>query len=144
MPDFIIREAVTADAAAIAELGRDDLGYACTAETVSIRLSQCDAGRECIFVAEQDGATVGFIHAQIYQTLYFDPLINVLGLAVSETARRRGIGTALLDRAAQWGITVGAVGVRLNSGGMRTGAHAFYRRAGFSEEKVQLRFLKRL
>lgn len=87
---------------------------------------------------------MGFIHAQIYQTLYFDALVNVLGLAVSPNARRQGSGTALLARTEQWAVEVGAVGIRLNSGDTRTDAHAFYRHAGFSEEKSQLRFLKRL
>lgn len=144
MANCTIRAASSKDAAAIAELCRESLGYACTAETVSAHLSQCDPARECVFVAEKDGTVVGFIHAQIYQTLYFDALVNVLGLAVSPNARRQGSGTALLARTEQWAVEVGAVGIRLNSGGTRTDAHNFYRHAGFSEEKAQIRFLKRL
>ncbi len=144
MANCTIRTASSKDAAAIAELCRESLGYACTAETVSAHLSQCDPARECIFVACQDGTVVGFIHAQIYQTLYFDALVNILGLAVFAEARRQGVGTALLRETESWAAEVGAVGIRLNSGSTRTDAHGFYRHAGFSEEKAQIRFLKRL
>ena len=33
---------------------------------------------------------------------------------------------------------------RLNSGGTRTQAHNFYRNIGFSDEKIQLRFITSL
>ncbi len=144
MSDCTIRTASPKDAAAIAELCRDALGYACTEQTVQTRLSKCDSARERVFVAEQDGTAVGFIHAALYQTLYFDSLVNVLGLAVSSALRRQGIGTALLAETEFWTAEVGAVGIRLNSGGTRTDAHIFYRHAGFTEEKAQLRFLKRI
>lgn len=144
MSEFTIRTASSEDTAAIAMLCRESLGYACTDATVQTRLSQCDSARERVFVAEQDGTVVGFVHAEIYKTLYFDLLVNILGFAVSSEFRRQGIGTALLAKTEQWAVDVGAVGIRLNSGGMRTDAHIFYRHAGFSEEKVQLRFLKRV
>ncbi|MEZ3496502.1 MAG: GNAT family N-acetyltransferase [Lachnospiraceae bacterium] len=144
MANCTIRTASSKDAAAIAELCRESLGYACTEERVAVRLSQCDSARERIFVACQDGTVVGFIHAQIYQTLYFDALVNILGLAVFAEARRQGVGTALLRETESWAAEVGAVGIRLNSGSTRTDAHGFYRHAGFSEEKAQIRFLKRL
>lgn len=144
MSEFTIRTASSEDTAAIAMLCQESLGYACTDATVQTRLSRCDSARERVFVAEQDGTVVGFVHAEIYKTLYFDLLINILGLAVSSEFRRQGIGTALLAKTEQWAVDAGAVGIRLNSGGMRTDAHIFYRHAGFSEEKVQLRFLKRI
>ncbi len=144
MANCTIRTASSKDAAAIAELCRESLGYACTEERVAVRLSQCDSARERIFVACQDGTVVGFIHAQIYQTLYFDALVNILGLAVFAEARRQGVGTALLRETESWAAEVGAVGIRLNSGSTRTAAHGFYRHPGFSEEKAQIRFLKRL
>ena len=47
-----------------------------------------------------------------------------------------------MKAAEDWARENGAVGVRLNSGGQRKEAHAFYRAVGYHSEKEQLRFLK--
>lgn len=85
---------------------------------------------------------IGFIHAEKYRTLYFDLLINILGIAVTDTCRRMGAGTMLLSAAESWGKEIGAAGVRLNSSGTRHEAHLFYRSNGYLDEKTQLRFIK--
>ena len=139
-----IRNAVISDYAAIAELARTSLGYDCNDELVKDRLAHTDSDREAVFVAEKDGTVTGFVHAHIYEVLYYQPMINILGLAVSENQRRQGIGRLLMQRAEQWAGDNGIELVRLNSGGKRTGAHEFYRSIGFDNEKVQLRFLKKI
>ena len=139
---MIIREAIIEDAFAICNISCADLGYDCSCEFVSTRISNLDKGREKVFVAEVNGIVAGYIHAEKYQTLYFEPMINILGLAVSSEFRRRGIGKMLLKRAERWANEVGIHKIRLNSGASRKEAHSFYRAMGYSNEKGQIRFIK--
>ena len=139
---MIIREATIEDAFAICNISCADLGYDCSCEFVSTRISNLDKGREKVFVAEVNGIVAGYIHAEKYQTLYFEPMINILGLAVSSEFRRRGIGRMLLKRAERWANEVGIHKIRLNSGASRKEAHSFYRAMGYSNEKEQIRFIK--
>ena len=139
---MIIREATIEDAFAICNISCADLGYDCSCEFVSTRISNLDKGREKVFVAEVNGIVAGYIHAEKYQTLYFEPMINILGLAVSSEFRRRGIGRMLLKRAERWANAVGIHKIRLNSGASRKEAHSFYRAMGYSNEKEQIRFIK--
>ena len=139
---MIIREAIIEDAFAICNISCADLGYDCSCEFVSTRISNLDKGREKVFVAEVNGIVVGYIHAEKYQTLYFEPMINILGLAVSSEFRRRGIGRMLLKRTEHWANEVGIHKIRLNSGATRKEAHSFYRAMGYNNEKGQIRFIK--
>ena len=139
---MIIREATIEDAFAICNISCADLGYDCSCEFVSTRISNLDKGKEKVFVAEVNGIVAGYIHAEKYQTLYFEPMINILGLAVSSEFRRRGIGRMLLKRAERWATEVGIHKIRLNSGASRKEAHSFYRAMGYSNEKGQIRFIK--
>lgn len=139
-----IRKAETNDAPAICRICTNDLGYECREEFVLNRLKNIDESREAVFVAEIEGAVAGFIHAEKYELLYFEPMINILGLAVSSERRRRGLGKALISRAESWGKELGINIVRLNSGHSRKEAHDFYRATGFDDEKLQMRFIKNL
>ena len=139
---MIIREATIEDAFAICNISCADLGYDCSCEFVSTRISNLDKGREKVFVAEVNGIVAGYIHAEKHQTLYFEPMINILGLAVSSEFRRRGIGRMLLKRAEHWANEVGIHKIRLNSGASRKEAHLFYRAMGYNNEKGQIRFIK--
>lgn len=138
----MVRRAASEDGGAICTISREDLGYDCDPVLVRSRIEQLDSEREAVFVAETDGAVAGYIHAEIYQTLYFETMVNILGLAVSGAFRRRGIGRQLMKAAENWAAEKGIRYIRLNSGGSRTDAHAFYRAIGFDEEKDQKRFLK--
>lgn len=139
-----IRKVKINDASAISKICTDDLGYKCSGEFVSDRLKNIDVKREAVYVAEIDGIIVGYIHAEIYNTLYYESMINILGIAVSSDYRRQGIGRALLSRAEDWGKEQGINIVRLNSGGSRKEAHDFYRAMGYDDEKMQVRFLKKI
>lgn len=139
-----IRKADTNDAPAICKICADDLGYECREEFVLNRLKNIDESREAVFVAEIEGTVAGFVHAEKYELLYFEPMINILGLAVSSERRRQGIGKALISRAENWGKELGINTVRLNSGHSRKEAHDFYRATGFDDEKLQMRFIKNL
>ena len=141
-----IRLAEEADGAALAEIGRDDMGYTeSTAELVKNKLKNTlKKEDERVFVAVCDDHVVGFVHAERYDVLYYPTMVNILGLAVREPYRRFGIATKLLTAAEDWARVLDVKEIRLNSGITRLGAHEFYRRNGFTDEKEQKRFLKTL
>ena len=139
---MVIREAMITDAAAICCISSKDLGYECEESFVKKRLEKLDSSREIVFVAEAGGKVAGYVHAEIYNLLYFESMVNILGLAVASDCRRQGTGKALMHRVEEWAKERGIKEIRLNSGGTRKEAHEFYRAIGFNDEKVQVRFLK--
>ncbi|MGN0665125.1 MAG: GNAT family N-acetyltransferase [Huintestinicola sp.] len=137
-----IRRASSEDATAISEISSKELGYDCTARLVKTKLEGLDLKREAVFAAESDKGVIGYIHIEKYDTLFSETHANVLGLAVREDSQRNGAGKLLIEAAESWAREIGAMGVRLNSGGSRTGAHSFYRSVGYDIEKQQIRFQK--
>ena len=145
--DIEIREAEVSDAGQLADICRNEMGYDCTDAQVEAALRGLDTGREQVYAAvsgDADARVLGFVHVERYQVLYFDPMANILGLAVSHSAHRRGIGTALMQAAETWAEAQGITSMRLNSGAGRKDAHAFYKAIGYTERKEQYRFIKPL
>lgn len=138
-----IRNATFEDCEKITSISKNDLGYKeASVQMVQSQFKLLDNSREQVFVAEEDGIVVGFIHIEKYNVLYSKPLTNILGLAVDKNYRRKKVGSSLLNKAEEWSKKIGAYGVRLNSGESRTEAHTFYRTQGYNLEKNQKRFLK--
>ena len=140
-----IREATVQDAEAIAQLSAVCMGYdypiADTAENLRhVMVSPCDT----VFVAVAEGKTVGYIHANEYRVLYAPFMVNIMGIAVSPSCRRCGIGRQLLSTAEHWARKRGASAIRLVSGACRTEAHSFYRNCGFDDGRDQKNFKKYL
>jgi len=127
-----VREAVENDCEAIYGLNKNSLGYdydiGKTREFLTCLLSDKN---HAIFASVVDGAVVGYIHACRYETVYFDPLVNIMLLAVDENKRRLGAGKALLNSTEDWAKRIGAAGVRLSSNVKRTEAHKFYLACGY-------------
>ena len=140
----MIRKAEIRDSRAISSICTEELGYPCNAQFVAQRLSGLKPDRARVFVAEEDGLVVGFVHAEKYTLLYQPDRVNILGLAVSDRSRRQGIGKQLLEAVESWAKENGIFYLRLNSGSTRTEVHRFYRSMGFGEEREQIRFLKQL
>ena len=138
-----IRHATENDLSDLLELIRKGLGDEDAQEDfVRANLLKLPPEREAVFVADVDGVAAGFIHVEVYSNLYFGPVGNILGLAVKEEFRRQGFASELLRAAENWSKEKGCIGMRLNSGGTRHGAHEFYRSQGYDNEKTQIRFLK--
>ena len=140
----MLREAKVNDCLGICKVATDDLGYKCELELVKYRLENIDTNREKVYVAEVDGRVIGFIHAEIYNTLYYKSMVNLQGLAVDSEFRHKGYGRALLGEVETWAKNKGVDLIRVNSGFSRKEAHAFYRNLGYDNEKEQIRFLKQL
>lgn len=140
----MIRPAAKNDVKEMTEIISTSLGYPCSEELVEEKLNGVDRDREEVFVSVVDEKVNGFIHVEKYDTLYFETLCNVLGLAVANSAKRQGIGSALIQAAEDWARSKGISAMRLNSGGKRSEAHTFYKNLGYDDVKEQLRFMKKL
>ena len=139
----VIREALPADAPALARLNRTAMGYDYPEDQTADRLAAILQDSRCkIFMAESAGQVAGYLHLEDYQLLYGDPMKNIMGIAVDPNRRRQGLGRALLEAGEAWAREQGAAGVRLVSGESRQGAHAFYRALGYAGNKMQLNLKK--
>ena len=139
-----IRTVTRDDAEDVCRICCDDLGYQCDKYLVGERISRLETDREAVFVAVLNGKVVGYIHVEKYNTLYFETMANILGLAVSGKCRKKGIGRALVEQAEKWASENEITLMRLNSGSSRSDAHKFYRQLGYGSEKDQIRFVKRI
>lgn len=143
MDSILIREAESRDAEAFFRLNRDAMGYDFDLDRTRRRLDfVLQKNGHKIFVAEQNGTVVGYVHAEDYELIYSEPLKNILGIAVAEDARRQGIGGRFLCAVEDWARRTGASGVRLVSGCQRTGAHRFYEAQGYISRKDQKNYIK--
>ena len=62
---------------------KNELGYSdCTESLVLQKFQKIDFENEVVFVAEYKKKVIGFVHAQIYDVLYYESMVNILGLAV--------------------------------------------------------------
>ncbi len=144
MNNLEIREINPSDAGEIQSISEKDLGYECPLSLVGDKIKSLDKKREQVFVAVLNGNIVGFIHVEKYDTLYFETMCNVLGLAVAKNFQKMGIGKNLLAAGENWAKENGIKYMRVNSGISRVEAHKFYRHMGYESEKEQLRFIKKI
>lgn len=96
----------------------NELGYSdCTESLVLQKFQKIDFENEVVFVAEYKKKVIGFIHAQIYDVLYYESMVNILGLAVDSKITKNGIGKSLMAKAEEWAKSKNIKLIRLNSGG---------------------------
>ena len=74
----------------------------CTESLVLQKFQKIDFENEVVFVAEYKKKVIGFIHAQIYDVLYYESMVNILGLAVDSKFTKNGIGKSLMAKAEEW------------------------------------------
>lgn len=141
---FLIREATLLDLVALHSLNTNELGYDYPIEKAKNQLLQLleDQRHHLLAVAENSQHEVlGYIHAEVYQEIYADPALNILALAVNQSAQGQGIGRALIEWLEAAGKSRNIHTIRLNSGANRQDTHAFYRHLGFEEVKTQKKFV---
>lgn len=140
-----IRKCEIKDSASVAELNRAEMGYDYSEDDTCKKLKKLlDDPSHLILVAENDGEVMGYVHAELYDLLYFNTMVNIMGVAVSSKCRRMGIGRALMTEVENWSVSVGADAIRLVSGSQRKDAHKFYERMGYVGGKTQINFRKNL
>lgn len=139
-----VRNMKLTDAEAINLINAESLGYELSLEMTKNHMKKLllNPNHHIFYVAEEEELVVGYVHAELYETLYSEPMLNVLALAINQNNQQRGIGKQLMQRIEQVASERDLVGVRLNSGEARTEAHKFYESIGYSSDKKQKRFLK--
>jgi GNAT superfamily N-acetyltransferase len=133
-----IRTATQEDSAALAELTAQ-LGYPTSREIIRKRLGfVLGLPDHAVFVAAgEDGRLVGWAHVFVAVRVESDLFAELGGLVVADSARRQGIGKALVAKSAEWGRKQGLTRLRVRCRSGRTDAHAFYRQLGFELTKEQ-------
>jgi GNAT superfamily N-acetyltransferase len=139
-----IRRARPGDVARLAELA-GELGYPTTTAEMKVRLRRVKpAALHAIFVAEDGGEVVGWIHVGVSFLLEVPLRAEINGLVVGEATRSRGTGARLLEAAEVWARTKKCEGMSVRSNVIRDRAHAFYERNGYEHYKTQKSFRKAL
>jgi GNAT superfamily N-acetyltransferase len=141
---MIIRDAVVSDSAEIAELTLE-LGYCADAKSVASRLTEIVGTKDhLVLVAIVEGKIVGWLQVHVSVILESGFRSEIVGLIVSKTHRRCGIGRSLVGHAEVWAAQVGAEAVVVRSNTIREESHRFYPALGFSISKTQTVFRKHL
>lgn len=137
-----IRHASPVDASAMAALIAE-LGFPAPADTIASRLNILLGAAEVVLVAAQDGVLLGLVTVHITPMLHRStPVGRFTALVVTERARRRGVGRALVESAERLLTARGCGLVEVTSNQRLSDAHSFYERLGY--EATSLRFKKTL
>ena len=141
----MLRDLKTTDVAAICEINKKALGYSFSLEETSSQLDKLSQDSHHFLIGYEDAAShvlIGYVHAEVYESLYSNAGFNILALAVSPQAQGQGIGKTLLQGLEHEAKKRGYNFIRLNSADHRLGAHAFYEKVGYTCDKTQKRFIR--
>ena len=144
----MIRKIKIEDAEAVQRLCNISLGYSVSVEIVMRQIKKLseDVNHHYIYVYEDEElqTVVGFVHAEVYESLYSFDGLNILGLAVLPEFQGKGIGKELMHYLEVNAKNDSVSFVRLNSADYRVEAHKFYENIGYVCDKIQKRFIKSL
>ena len=144
----MIRNIKIEDAETIQRICNISLGYSVSIETVMRQIQKLseDVNHHYIYVYEDEELqkVVGFVHAEVYESLYSYAGLNILGLAVLPEFQGKGIGKELMNHLELKAKDDSVTFIRLNSADYRVEAHKFYESIGYVCDKTQKRFIKKL
>ena len=141
----MLRALKATDVASIHEINKEALGYDFSPEETASQLAKLSQDLHHFLMGFEEPSShdlLGYVHAEVYESLYSKPGFNILALAVVPQMQGKGIGKVLLHGLEQEAEKRGYKFIRLNSADHRLGAHAFYERVGYTCDKVQKRFIK--
>ena len=141
----MLRDLKTTDVAAIYEINKETLGYSFSLEETASQIVKLSQDSHHYLLGFEDFTShdlLGYVHAEVYESLYSKPGFNILALAVLPQTQGQGIGKTLLQGLEQEAKKRGYNFIRLNSADHRLGAHAFYEKVGYTCDKVQKRFIR--
>ena len=138
-----IRRMSATDAEAVAELA-GELGYPCTSAEIKKRMEAISEKDLLLVAINSADKPVGFIQANRIWIIEVGYMVEIVGLVVSATARRAGIGRRLIAEVESWAKSVGAPRVIVRSNTKRTESHRFYPALGYNLIKTQAVYEKQL
>ena len=126
-----VREATEADAQVLSELNNEFNGVRRSAEEIRQQMRAPGSG-ETVLVAEELGATIGFLCFQVLRSFCYDsPWMELTELYVVPPRRGRGAGRALLEEAARRAEAAGASELVLRTNASNAAAQHLFARGGF-------------
>src|SRR5438309_10713441 len=131
-----IRRMAALDAEVVATLA-GELGYPNEVEAIRTRIRAIGESDLLLVAVDATDRPIGFIQAHRVCIIEVGFRVEILGLIVSSSARRSGIGRRLIDEAERWGKHIGAEAVSVRSNTKRTEAHVFYPALGYTKIKTQ-------
>ena len=144
----MLRNITIFDAQEIQRISNFELGYDVDLDIVKKQIEKLtnDNKHNIIigFENEQTRKIVGFVHAELYESLYMDTGLNILGLAVDSNFQGQGIGKKLMSAIEDYALKNNISFIRLNSNVRRVEAHKFYESIGYICDKTQKRLIKKL
>ncbi len=144
----MLRNITILDAKEIQRISNFELGYDVDLDIVKKQIEKLtnDNKHNVIigFENEQTRKIVGFVHAELYESLYMDTGLNILGLAVDSNYQGQGIGKKLMSAIEDYALKNNISFIRLNSNVRRTDAHKFYESIDYVCDKTQKRIIKKL
>ena len=141
----MLRELKVTDVETICAINKEALGYAFSAEETASQLAKLSQDSHHFLLGFEDSIShdlLGYVHAEVYESLYSKPGFNILALAVVPQMQGKGIGKVLVHGLEQEAEKRGYKFIRLNSADHRIGAHTFYEKVGYTCDKMQKRFIK--
>ena len=143
----MLRALKATDVASIHEINKEALGYDFSPEETASQLAKLSQDPHHFLLGFEEPSShdlLGYVHAEVYESLYSKPGFNILALAVLPQTQGKGIGKTLLEGLEQEAEKRVYNFIRLNSADHRIAAHAFYERVGYTCDKMQKRFIKLL
>src|SRR5882724_2249375 len=131
-----IRRMAETDAEVVAALAAE-LGYPSETEAIGVRIRAIGESDLLLVAVDAGDKAIGFIQAHRVCIIEVGFRVEILGLVVSSSARRSGIGRRLIDEAERWAKHIGAEAVSVRSNTKRTEAHVFYPALGYTKIKTQ-------
>jgi len=147
--DFTLQTAVLADKDRINELYAE-MQWAIYQKTIrGYEDSYFDryfcGGEDFIFTAVSEGEIIGYLSVEVHRE---DPVFLYLDdLSVTASCRKCGVGTALIQRAADYAASLGIFALVLHVEEKNTTARSLYGRLGFEPDAMvgsRIRMIKHL
>jgi GNAT superfamily N-acetyltransferase len=139
-----IRRAQLGDAAEMARLSAQ-LGYPLEPAEMARRLANLLANeRHYIALAARGELVLAWMHVEHRSTLEGGERAELMGLVVDVRARRHGLGRELVVVAERWAESRGLPSVTVRSNAARELSHPFYLALGYTRDKTQHVYSKRL
>ena len=141
----MLRDLKATDVEAICVINKEALGYSFSFEETSSQLDKLSQDSHHYLLGFEEPTShdlLGYVHAEVYESLYSKPGFNILALAVLPQTQGQGIGKTLLQGLEHEAKKRGYNFIRLNSADHRLGAHVFYEKVGYTCDKTQKRFIR--
>ncbi len=143
---MVIVEMEMSDLEKVSQLAAQ-LGYPEPIEKIQTRFAQVKKlTTHQLYVAKNDeNSVLGWILInKTSATILAEPGAEITALVVDESYQNKGVGAALIKKAEAWAKANELSLVRVRSNVIRTDAHRFYQRNGYSLKKSWHLFVKEL